>query len=162
MLKLVCVALVVIGLSGCQTVIRPEPSPTVIPSPPLTITYKQSYMGFALQLPSSWEGYYKEEVPLQDPTTGEFDTVFLDYVPKTGKPYMIFEVTRVSESQWAQLKQDPGFIATELGQRDGNIYYAQTSPVNPYPGEDAQRFQQFSLDVPRILETFSFIPEASP
>lgn len=140
---------------------KTSPSPTVIPSPPLTITYRQPYMGFTLQLPSSWEGHYQEEVPLQDPTTGQFDTVFINYLPTEGKPAMLIGITRVGEEAWQQLNQDPGFLATELGKRDGVIYYAQTSPTNPYPSPDTQRYQQFSLDVPRVLETFKFIPEAS-
>lgn len=135
---------------------KPDPSPTVIPSPPLTIGYTQTGMGFSLQLPASWEGHYREEIPLQDPSTGEFDTVYIEYVPQTGQPAMIFSVNRVDVTAWQQLHQDPGFLATELGQHDGQIYYAQTSATNPYPGADAQRYQQFSLDVPRILETFSF------
>lgn len=114
-------------------------------------------MGFGFQIPSSWENSYQQTIPLTDPATGEFDTVFLEYVPAKGEPAMILSVTRVSESEWATLNQDSGFLATELGRRDGSVYYAQTSDTNPYPGEDAQRYQQFSLDVPRILATFVFI-----
>jgi len=156
--------LISMGTVGCQPLptdllsSKPDPSPTVIPSPALTIAYKQPYMGFSLQLPSSWEGSYKESIPLVDPKTGEFDTVLVDYLPATGEPYMIFGITRVTESEWIKINQDPSFLATELGRRDGQVYYAQTSDTNPYPGADAQQFQQFSLDVPRILDTFVFMP----
>lgn len=161
---LLIVSFVSAGMVGCQPLpaqlwdAAPDPSPTVIPSPPLTIAYKQSYMGFSLQLPSSWEATYQEFIPLIDPSTGEFDTVFVNYLPAVGEPSMVFSVTRVTESAWVELHQDPEFLLTELGSQDGQVYYAQTSDINPYLGADAQRFQQFSLDVPRILDTFEFVP----
>lgn len=146
-LPVIITCLVAVFLSSCRQL---SPEPKVQPSPPLTENYTEPSQHFSLQLPATWDGHYQ--------VNSDGRTTFFNYLPEAGQPQMVFSVHTTTQENWPALAQNPKLLATELGSRGNTIYYAQTSPTNPYPSVDGQRYQQFSLDVPRILETFNLSP----
>lgn len=149
-MPLIIACLIGILLTSCRQL---SSEPSITNSPPLTESYTQPAKEFSLQLPTTWKDHYQ--------VSSDGKTTFFSYVPEDGQPQVVFSIHQATPTQWQQLAQDTTQLATELGSRGSTIYYAQTSPTNPYPSADGQRYQQFSLDVPRILETFDLSPEIS-
>lgn len=140
-----------IFLTSCRQLTL-EPATSV--ASPLTERYVQPNEQYSLILPQTWSGRY--QVHIDGPDT------YFSYVPKSGTPEVVFSIHQTTAQQWLDLSQDSTQLVSELGSRKNTIYYAQISPTNPYPSAtDGQRYQQFSLDVPRILETFDLSPEIS-
>ncbi len=104
-----------------------QPQPNVQPASPVT---------FSVSIP----GQLNTKVVQQNATDGE-SAVYFNFKKTDGTTAFLFQLNKVSEYQWIQLK-DQLTDSKILLHKNGFIYYAQSTEKRHIKGPDAQAYSQ--------------------
>ena len=101
---------------------------------------------YTLEIPESWNGKYEVQKAEVWPT-GQMISFVYTAEPK----YPIFNLTALTEEQWAEIQNDPGVM--HLKDQDGAVFIYTIALENLYSGSQAEEFQQMAGDVQGILNS---------
>jgi len=144
--KLIITIIVLIVVIGAGYFIYQSLMPASQQKPADGETYTNSAYGYSIRLPESWKGkYFIEE---KDNTTS------FVYNPSSGTKYNLFSIVVYPNSEWQQLKSEPGFHGTEITAKDDLVFVYAISLDNPYTGEEGDEYQKMAGEVNSIIESF--------
>jgi len=108
--------------------------------------YNNLVYSYSLNLPESWKGKYLIEE--RDNTTS-----FI-YNPSSGTKYNLFSIVVYPNSEWQQLKSEPGFHGTEIIKKDDLVFVYVISLDNPYTGNEGDEYERMAGEINSIIKTF--------
>ena len=120
--------------------------------------YTDPTLNFTLEIPHSWDGYYKATPTTSDrPGGGPIPQVRFDYVNKEGKTIPLFYIAQTTEKNWRMIQALSSMLLTKLIQVENQVYY--TEDARTYPRVAAQdtdaQYKKMSEEISRVLQTFS-------
>lgn len=140
---------------------KPKPVSDCGEEPGGRANYVNQELGFSLEIPQSWQGWYEVNVLSLDPKagakTGAIMSASFDFLAQESEiqNQTLFSVNKVSLATWQEFQKEPLFKGRKLAETPEAIFYAEQSLDNPFVGGEGDNYQSMTADISPILATFS-------